>query len=211
MAIRSIRIRKQPKHIIRFLRTASCLPKNSALVRSLRFQAARAIVRSPRYPNWVTCPWPEDFLTILDYQWNEVLIPYWKKAAAFAEAHGVRKIALELHPGFCCYNPETLLKLRAAVGPAIGANLDPSHFFWQALILSRQSASLGPRFITSTRKIARSTRSTPRKTACWIRSITRKSCAVPGFSAPSATATARKPARYSFKPAYGGLRRRHQY
>ena len=26
-------------------------------------------------PNWVTCPWPEDFLAILDWQWNEKLIP----------------------------------------------------------------------------------------------------------------------------------------
>ncbi len=86
-----------------------------------------------KYPNWVTCPWPEDFLAILEYQWNDVLIPYWKEAAAFAEAHGVKHIALELHPGFCCYNPETLLKLRAAVGPVIGANFDPSHLVWQGI------------------------------------------------------------------------------
>jgi sugar phosphate isomerase/epimerase len=86
-----------------------------------------------KYPNWVTCPWPEDFLEILNYQWNDVLIPYWKDAAAFAKAHGVDKVALELHPGFCCYNPETLLKLREAVGDVIGANLDPSHFFWQGI------------------------------------------------------------------------------
>lgn len=25
-----------------------------------------------KYPNWVTCPWPPDFLDVLDYQWNEV-------------------------------------------------------------------------------------------------------------------------------------------
>ena len=83
------------------------------------------------YPNWVTCPWPDDFLKILDYQWNDVLIPYWKKAAGFAAEHGVDKICLEMHPGFCVYNAETLLKLRAAVGDAIGANFDPSHLFWQ--------------------------------------------------------------------------------
>lgn len=86
-----------------------------------------------KYPNWVTCPWPEDFLSILDYQWNEVLIPYWKEAVAFANAHGVTKIALEMHPGFCVYNPETLLKLRAAVGDTIGANFDPSHLVWQGI------------------------------------------------------------------------------
>lgn len=84
-------------------------------------------------PNWATCPWPDDFLGILDYQWNEVLIPYWKEAAKFALDHGVSHIALELHPGFCVYNPETLMKLREAVGPVIGANFDPSHLVWQGI------------------------------------------------------------------------------
>ena len=84
-------------------------------------------------PNWVTCPWPPDFLAILDYQWNKVVIPYWRKAVAFARREGIRKIGLEMHPGFVVYNPETLLRLRAAVGPAIGANFDPSHLFWQGI------------------------------------------------------------------------------
>ena len=86
-----------------------------------------------KYPNWVTCPWPGDFLEILNWQWEKKIIPYWKEAAAFAEAHRVPHIAFEMHPGFCVYNPETLLRLRAAVGPAIGANLDPSHLIWQGI------------------------------------------------------------------------------
>lgn len=86
-----------------------------------------------KYPNWVTCPWPEDFLEILDYQWNEVLIPFWKEKVKYCRAHGVTKIAFEMHPGFCVYNPETLLKLRHAVGPEIGANFDPSHLIWQGI------------------------------------------------------------------------------
>ena len=86
-----------------------------------------------KYPNWVTCPWPNEFGEMLEWQWNEVLIPYWKEFVAFAKAHGVDKIALEMHPGFCVYNPETLLKLRAAVGPEIGANFDPSHLIWQGI------------------------------------------------------------------------------
>ncbi len=84
-------------------------------------------------PNWVTCPWPEDFSKILDYQWNEVLIPYWKQKVTFAKEHGIQKIALELHPGFCVYNTKTLLRLREAVGPEIGANFDPSHLIWQGM------------------------------------------------------------------------------
>lgn len=85
------------------------------------------------YPNWVTCPWPDDFGKVLDYQWNQVLIPYWKEMVAFANQHGIHKIALEMHPGFNVYNPETLLRLREAVGETIGANFDPSHLFWQGI------------------------------------------------------------------------------
>jgi sugar phosphate isomerase/epimerase len=80
-------------------------------------------------PNWVTCPWPPHFLEILDYQWNQVAIPYWREVAPFAGEHGV-KIALEMHPGMLVYNVETMLRLREAAGPAIGCNFDPSHLFW---------------------------------------------------------------------------------
>ena len=84
-------------------------------------------------PNWVTCAWPPEYLDILDYQWNKVLIPYWKETAKLAEEIGIKKIAFEMHPGFCVYNPATLLKLREAVGDIIGANVDPSHLFWQGI------------------------------------------------------------------------------
>ena len=94
-------------------------------------------------PNWVTCAWPDDFGKILDYQWNEVLIPYWRETSAFAAAHGIEKIAFEMHPGFCVYNPETLMKLRKAVGPLIGANFDPSHLFWQGIDLVAAIRYLG--------------------------------------------------------------------
>ena len=86
-----------------------------------------------KYPNWVTCPWPEDFLAILDWQWNEVLLPYWHKTAAFAKEHGVTRIAFEMHPGFCVYNPETMLRIRREVGDVLGANFDPSHLIWQGM------------------------------------------------------------------------------
>jgi sugar phosphate isomerase/epimerase len=84
-------------------------------------------------PNWVTCPWPPDYLQILEYQWKKVVLPYWQRTTDFAAKNGIRKIALEMHPGFVVYNPETLLKLRKAAGPLIGANFDPSHLFWQGI------------------------------------------------------------------------------
>jgi sugar phosphate isomerase/epimerase len=83
-----------------------------------------------KQPNWVTCPWPPDYLEVLDWQWNEVVTPYWREHGKFAADHGVR-IAIEMHPGFVVYSPETMLRLRSIAGPSVGANLDPSHLFWQ--------------------------------------------------------------------------------
>jgi sugar phosphate isomerase/epimerase len=87
---------------------------------------------SPRAtaPNWVTCPWPPDYLKVLDWQWTEVVAPYWIEHAKFAADHGI-KIAIEMHPGFVVYSPETMLKLRSIAGPSVGCNFDPSHLFWQ--------------------------------------------------------------------------------
>ena len=95
-----------------------------------------------KYPNWVTCPWPEDFLAVLDYQWNDVLLPYWREAGDFAKAHGVR-IAFEMHPGFCVYNTETMLRIRREIGPVLGANLDPSHLVWQGVDVVAAIRELG--------------------------------------------------------------------
>jgi sugar phosphate isomerase/epimerase len=83
-------------------------------------------------PNWVTCPWPPDFLDILAWQWDKVVTPFWTEHAKFAADHGVR-IAIEMHPGFVAYSPETLLKLRSIAGPNVGCNYDPSHMFWQQI------------------------------------------------------------------------------
>jgi sugar phosphate isomerase/epimerase len=82
-------------------------------------------------PNWITYRWPTEYGQMLDWQWKERVIPYWKQAAKFAREHGIHKIALEMHPNFVVYNPKTLLRLREAVGEEIGANCDLSHLFWQ--------------------------------------------------------------------------------
>jgi sugar phosphate isomerase/epimerase len=85
-----------------------------------------------RAPNWVTCAWPPEFPRMLAYQWDEVLVPFWRRKAAEARDAGIC-IAFEAHPGFAVYNPETLLKLRRLAGDNLGANLDPSHLFWQGI------------------------------------------------------------------------------
>jgi sugar phosphate isomerase/epimerase len=83
-------------------------------------------------PNWVTCAWPPEYLDVLEWQWTERAIPYWTEEARVAREAGVR-VALEPHPGFLVYNPETALRLREAAGPEIGVNFDPSHFVWQGI------------------------------------------------------------------------------
>lgn len=81
-------------------------------------------------PNWVVSSWPPETQAILNYQWNDVLIPYWHEIVALAKASGVEQIALELHGNQCVYNVPSMLRLREEVGPVVGANLDPSHLFW---------------------------------------------------------------------------------
>ena len=81
-------------------------------------------------PNWVVSSWPPETQAILDYQWEARLLPFWEEIANLAREHGVEKIALELHGNQCVYNVPSLLRLRMAVGPVLGANLDPSHLFW---------------------------------------------------------------------------------
>ncbi|WP_404335583.1 sugar phosphate isomerase/epimerase family protein [Planococcus rifietoensis] len=98
------------------------------------------------YPNWPVAAWPNDFQEVLAWQWEQKLIPYWKEKNALAESLGV-KIGLELHGGFSVHTPATMLRLREACGPYIGANLDPSHMWWQGIdpveaikILGRENA-----------------------------------------------------------------------
>jgi sugar phosphate isomerase/epimerase len=137
-------------------------------------------------PNWVTCPWPPEYVDVLNWQWNEVVTPYWIERAAFAADHGVR-IAIEMHPGFVVYNPETLLRLRSIAGPSIGCNYDPSHMFWQNIDPIAAIRVLGEAVFHVHRRIHRSTPPTYRRPACWTRSHIRTSGTEAGYSVPAGT------------------------
>ena len=93
-------------------------------------------------PNWVTCPWPPEYSDLLKWQWEKKVIPFWKEQARFATEHGVR-IAIEMHPGFVVYSPETMLRLRQEAGKAVGCNFDPSHLFWQRIDPIQAARKLG--------------------------------------------------------------------
>jgi len=99
--------------------------------------------RGDSTPNWITTSWPPETLKVLDYQWNEVAIPYWKELAAFARDKGVR-LAIEACGSQLVYNVSTLLRLIDAAGDdVVGANLDPSHLMWMGADIPTVIRSLG--------------------------------------------------------------------
>ncbi|OYR73095.1 sugar phosphate isomerase/epimerase family protein [Halorubrum ezzemoulense] len=95
-------------------------------------------------PNWVTAPWPTEHADALDYQWDEVAIPYWRDVAAHADHHGV-DVAIEMHPNMLVYEPTGLVALREATNDRIGANFDPSHLYWQGIDVTEAIRFLGER------------------------------------------------------------------
>jgi sugar phosphate isomerase/epimerase len=94
--------------------------------------------------NWVTTAWPPEAARVLAWQWDEVLIPYWKGLVAEAKHAGVSKLCLELHGQQNVYNVATLFRLRDAVGPVVGANFDPSHLFWMGADPLAATRALAP-------------------------------------------------------------------
>jgi sugar phosphate isomerase/epimerase len=89
---------------------------------------------------WVCYPWPDD---LVERQWDEA-VPVWRELAGFAREHGVDRIGLELHPLHLVYNVPTLERMRSAVGPLVGATVDPSHLFWQQMDPVAVVEALGP-------------------------------------------------------------------
>lgn len=83
-------------------------------------------------PSWVVCPWPDENLDTLEWQWEACALPYWQEAAAFCASRGVRP-AIEPHPGFLVYNVDSWRRLAAQVGDGVAVNFDPSHLVWQGM------------------------------------------------------------------------------
>lgn len=99
-------------------------------------------VPGDKEPNWILYPFPPRNMDMHEWQWEERLIPYWKEHGRIAEDHGVR-LCFEMHPGDMIFKPEALLRLRDAVGPVVGCNLDPSHLFWQGMDIHEVIRTIG--------------------------------------------------------------------
>ncbi len=123
-------------------RKTVCLAKRLEVPVVVTFSGCPGDSDDAKHPNWVTTPWPPEFLDVVEWQWEKKTIPYWRETASFAADHGV-KVALEAHPGFVVYNVETALRLRAAAGTNLGVNFDPSHLFWQGVDVPTAIRALG--------------------------------------------------------------------
>ena len=117
---------RQSEGVYDSIRLAGALGINTVVLMSGLPEGAKG----DSMPNWVVSSWPPETQTILKYQWEKRLLPYWTKLAAHAKEQGVTKLAVELHGNQLVYNVPTLLRLRKEIGPVVGANLDPSHLMW---------------------------------------------------------------------------------
>ena len=86
-------------------------------------------------PSWNVIPWDSAYKESLDYQWDEVAVPYWKEIQQLAAKNDVN-VAIEMHPHNLVFNPATLKRLVEFTTPEggrthVGAEMDPSHLFWQ--------------------------------------------------------------------------------
>ena len=71
------------------IRNTILLAEKLGISRINTFSGCPGDFEGAKYPNWVTCAWPEDYQKILEYQWEECLIPYWTDTVQFAKEHGV--------------------------------------------------------------------------------------------------------------------------
>ena len=114
-----------------FLQTLE-LAKRLNVTRVITFSGCPAADPKGTQPNWIVAPWPPEFAEALEWQWKTQVTPYWQDAAKACRDAGVR-VAIEMHPNFVVYNPETMNRLRSIAPKVIGCNFDPSHMFWQGI------------------------------------------------------------------------------
>jgi sugar phosphate isomerase/epimerase len=120
---------KHAADILRSLEVAALLGVNRVITMS----GTPAASPTGTLPAWNVLPWDSAYLDVQDYQWNEVAVPFWLQVQERA-AHFDVKVAIEMHPHNIVYNPATLERLVDKTNAThIGAELDPSHLFWQGI------------------------------------------------------------------------------
>ena len=108
-----------------------------------------------QWPAWHVNTWDSGYLDSLDYQWDEVAVPFWTEIDALARQNGV-KVAIEMHPQNLVFNPPTLRRLVERTGATnVGAEMDPSHLFWQGIDPVAAIEWLGPLVVHAAAKDTR--------------------------------------------------------
>jgi sugar phosphate isomerase/epimerase len=131
---------KHSADIFRSLEIAALL----GVTRVVAMSGTPAASASGTHPAWNVLPWDSAYLDVQDYQWDEVAIPFWKQVQARA-AHFDVKVAIEMHPHNIVYNPATLERLvEKTAATHVGAEMDPSHLFWQGIEPIEAVDHLGP-------------------------------------------------------------------
>ncbi len=130
---------KQANDLLTSIELASKL----GVKRVVTMSGAPGAEASSTKPVWNVLPWHSAFLEIRDYQWDEVAIPFWKKVQDVAADADV-KVCIEMHPGNVVFNPRTLERLVTETNAThVGAEMDPSHLFWQGIDPTEATKSLG--------------------------------------------------------------------
>jgi len=121
-----------PKHA-EDLRRAITLASLLGVRRVVTMSGLPAAHAGGRAASWTVNPWDSQFLDVLDYQWREVAVPFWRDIQARARDADV-KVCIEMHPHNVVFNPGTLERLVTEINAThVGAEMDPSHLFWQGI------------------------------------------------------------------------------
>ena len=108
-----------------------------------------------QWPAWNVNTWDSGYLDSLNYQWDEIAAPFWAEIDSLARENGV-KVAIEMHPQNLVFNPPTLKRLVERTGASnIGAEMDPSHLFWQGIDPVAAIEWLGPLVVHAAAKDTR--------------------------------------------------------
>ena len=121
-----------PKHA-EDLRRAITIASLLGVKRIVAMSGSPAAHAGGRAASWVVNPWDSQYLDVLDYQWQEVAVPFWKDIEARARDADV-KVCIEMHPHNVVFNPGTMERLATEINAThVGAEMDPSHLFWQGI------------------------------------------------------------------------------
>ena len=86
-----------------------------------------------KYPNFIALPYPPEFNDYVKWQWEERIIPFWKKMTGRARKYNI-KFGFEILAGDSIFNPSALMRLREEVGAEeISCKFDPTHLWWQGI------------------------------------------------------------------------------